>query len=238
MSLIAKLKPLGPLVVGLGGFLVLAGLGAWQVQRLAWKQGLIAEASARIAAEPVALPRELDPARDDYKPVIVQGRYIGAETINVLTSFKPHGPGYELVTPFETSDGRRILVNRGFAPHATREGGVAKMPDAPTLPQQVTGLLRWPDDTNAFTPEPNLEKREWYAQNVPSLAAATGAEPAMVVRQPDGSEGWPKARPPQVTLPNNHLQYAITWFSIALIWVVMSVIWMRRQRLARRGEPE
>lgn len=204
-------------------------LGLWQLDRRDWKLGLIETAQARMAAAPVALPSALDPARDDYLPVFTDGRFLAEPPIRFLNSLKPHGPGHDLIVPFETADGQRILLDRGFVPLRNEDAT-----PAPEGNQRVVGLLRWPDDRNFFTPEPSVERREWYSRDVNSLAEAAGTEPVLLVLQPDGSTGWPRSRPPRVTLPNNHLQYALTWFGLATVWGVMSLFWAYRLRLARR----
>lgn len=220
-----KSSPLGPILIGLGGVVVLLALGSWQMQRLAWKEGVIASAEARMRANPVALPVAIDAATLDYLPVSVEGQFAGDSRINFLTSMKPYGPGYGIIDAFETDDGRRILVDRGFAPHSAPEVSI------PSGPQSITGVLRWPDDTNAFTPDPDLKRREWFAHDIDSMAQAAGTERLYLVARPSGEvKGWPRPRPQQVQLPNNHLNYALTWFGLAAVWAVMSVLWLRSRR--------
>jgi len=219
----------GPLVIGLGGLVVLLGLGFWQLDRLEWKRGIIAEAERRLAQDPAPLPAELDPARDDYLPVIVEGQFVGDELYH-LTSQKPQGPGFDVIAPFETVDGRRILIERGYIPQNQRDPATR---DAPQGVQQVEGFLRWPDDLNRFTPDPDPAMRIWYARNVPSLSDAAGTEPVMIVQAPTGTDTLPKGRAVEVRMRNNHLNYALTWFAVAAIWFGMTLLWARRQRLAR-----
>jgi surfeit locus 1 family protein len=101
-----------PLIFGLAGIAVLVSLGVWQVQRLAWKEGVLADIEARIAAEPVALPDSLDPEADRYLPVEVSGT-VGDEALRVLVSQKTVGAGYRVISALDM-DGRRILLDRGF----------------------------------------------------------------------------------------------------------------------------
>ncbi|MFA5538688.1 MAG: SURF1 family protein, partial [Gemmobacter sp.] len=112
-----------PLIFGLAGAAILIGLGTWQVQRLAWKQGVLAEIGARILDAPVTLPAAPDPAADRYLSVAVEGRLTG-EGLEVLVSRKRIGPGYRVIAVLETGPeaggGRRILIDRGFLPEAAR----------------------------------------------------------------------------------------------------------------------
>ena len=212
------------ILIGLGGAAVLLSLGVWQVQRLAWKEGVIADIEARIDGAPVALPAEPDPARDAYLPVTATGRF-GSESLRVLVSQKHVGAGYRLITPFETG-GRRVLVDRGFIP--TAQETVA----APEGEQTVTGNLQWPQETDGFTPAPDPAENLWFARDVAAMAGALGTEPVLLVAR---AMSPPEARVTPLPvdtsrIPNDHLQYAITWFSLAAIWLAMSLLFLRRRR--------
>ena len=100
-------------ILGLLGMGVLVSLGVWQVQRLAWKQGVLAEIRAEITAAPVPLPEDVQPQAHKYLPVTVKGTYKGPP-LRVLVSQRLYGAGYRLVSAFETIDGRVIMVDRGF----------------------------------------------------------------------------------------------------------------------------
>lgn len=212
------------LTFGLGGAAILIGLGVWQVQRLAWKEGVIADIEARIAADPVPLPAVLDPARDAYLPVAVTG-LMGDAYIRVLVSQKNVGAGYRIISPF-VAEGRTILVDRGFM---TVEASLPAAPGAP-VEETITGNLQWPQETDSFTPEPDLAKNIWFARDVQAMAAELGTEPVLVVRRDaTGTEGPLTPLPVDTgAIPNDHLQYAITWFSLAAIWSAMTFFFLRR----------
>ncbi len=225
---LSRKQTLGPIVIGLGGFAVLIALGFWQVDRLQWKRGIIDEAERRITAPPQALPAELDPERDDYMPVFVTGSFDHDDAVYFLTSQKPTGPGFEVIAPFDAEDGRRILVNRGYIPQDEKGNETG-----PNGPVRVEGVLRWPSDINSFTPDPDAAKRIFYSREVGPLSDATGALPIMLMQAPTDAAQMPRGQAVAVVVRNHHLQYAITWFSISLIWIVMTVLWYRRLRLAR-----
>ena len=212
---------------GLAGVAALVSLGVWQVQRLAWKEGLIAQLEGRMAAEPVPLPADPDPERDAYLRVTLTGVF-GPEELFVLGSTRRHGPGFRVVAPFETETGRRLLVDRGFVPEARRDE------PRPAGPATVTGTLYWPDETDGFTPDPDREANLWFARDAAPMAEALGTDPLMVVADAPTAPGpFPEPVPVGVNLRNDHLQYAITWFSLAVAWAGMSVILALRER--RRG---
>ncbi len=208
----------------LAGLGLLLGLGTWQVQRLQWKQGILATISDRIAADPVPLPAQPVEATDKYIPVTATGT-IAPEALRVLTSRKGAGAGYRIISPFETSAGV-ILLDRGFVPLT------AEAPAGHAGPVTVTGNLHWPDETDSYTPEPDLADNIWFARDVERMAQALDTRPVMVVlRDPTFDDGPVTPMPVDTaSISNDHLQYAITWFSLALIWAVMSTYFLRRSR--------
>lgn len=210
-------------VIGLGGAAILVSLGIWQVQRLAWKQGVIADINARIIAAPVALPGNPDPTKDAYLPVTVTGT-LGAQALRVLVSQKDVGPGYRMISAMNTGSSV-VMVDRGFLPvDATPPQAIS---DAVT----VIGNLQWPQETDKFTPTPDTEKNIWFARDVDAMAAALKTQPILIVaRDIAGHSGDVTPLPVDTArIPNDHLQYAITWFSLAVIWLAMSVYFLRRR---------
>lgn len=212
------------IIVGLGGVAILCALGLWQVQRLAWKQGVISDINARIHAAPVDLPATPNPEGDAYLPVAATGHFSG-DTLRVLVSQKTQGAGYRLITAFDT-DGRRVLVDRGFvavdSPDVARPEGEAR----------VIGNLQWPRETDGFTPEVDTKNNIWFARDVPAMAQALGTEPLLIVAR-SLEQDDPSVTPLPVDtsrIPNDHLQYAITWFSLAAIWLAMSLLFLRPRR--------
>ena len=102
MSASQKKWPLGPMIIGAGGFCVLIALGVWQSSKVAWKNSVIADAEQRLIAPPTALPEIPDAERDNYKRVAVEGRYVNGEESYFLTSQTLKGPGFDIIVPFET----------------------------------------------------------------------------------------------------------------------------------------
>ncbi|KEJ88271.1 SURF1 family protein [Sulfitobacter donghicola] len=217
------------LVIGVGGAAILLWLGFWQVQRLEWKQGVIADINARADAAPVALPANPDPTSDIYLPVSVTGT-LGAQYLRVLVSQKEIGAGYRIISAMEVG-GRRILVDRGFVPVAQT--------DIPTHDGQVSlqGNLQWPQETDSFTPEADLAKNIWFARDVDAMAAALQTDPILVVAKQTSFNDSPVSPLPVDTtaIPNDHLEYAITWFSLAAIWMAMTLAFILRARRAPKS---
>jgi len=214
-----------PLLFGLVGCAILIGLGTWQLQRLAWKKGVLAQISARLNDTPVPLPVAPDPARDKYLPVRVAGRFTGPE-IDVLVSLKETGAGYRVISAFQTDDGRMILVDRGFLPEDQRP-----RPRTATL-ARVVGTLHWPDETDSFTPPPDAARDIWFARDVPAMAAKLQTEPVLIVTREATGDGITPLPVGTQGIPNNHLNYAVTWFSLAAVWAGMTglLLWRIRRR--------
>ncbi|MCV6586282.1 MAG: SURF1 family protein [Marinibacterium sp.] len=217
------------LIFGLTGAAILVSLGVWQLQRLSWKQGVLAEIESRIADAPAALPSDPVPHRDRYMPVEVTGRIAPGE-LHVLVSIKRVGPGYRVIAPMVLGDGRRILIDRGFVPETAK--------DAPrsTGPATITGNLHWPRETDGFTPDPDLGRNLWFARDVPAMAAALDTDDILVIARTVTDAGVTPLPVDTAGIPNDHLQYAITWFSLAAIWVAMTAFFLTRSRAGTLGK--
>ena len=213
------------LIFGLAGLGVLLALGTWQVQRLGWKHDLLAEIDARIDGSPVLLPETPDPESDRFLPVVLTGT-VESRELHVLASLKQIGAVYRVISAFEVEGGRRILLDRGVIT-TTRKNELR-----PSGAAQVAGNLHWPDEKDGFTPKPDVAGNIWFARDLAAMAEILKTEPLMVVAREPVVSGTSVTPLPvdSAGIPNDHLQYAITWFSLALIWAVMIVFFLRRSR--------
>lgn len=211
-----------PGLVGGLGLAVLLGLGSWQLQRLTWKEGVLATIEERIAAAPVALPAAATPEADRYRAVALSGR-VEPQELHVFWVTAGQGAGYRVISPFVTEAGRRVLLDRGYI--RAEDKGAAR----PSGPVEITGNLLWPDEGDWTTPAPDEVANILYARDLGYMAERLETEPLLVVLR----EGTAGAEPLPVStegIPNNHLQYAITWFALALIWAAMTVTFILRTR--------
>ena len=146
--------------------------------------------------------------------------------MRVLISVKREGPGYRLISPLTAEDGRRLLIDRGWI------GVEDPLPPVPQGAVSVTGNLQWPREIDSFTPEPDIAGNTWFARDVPAMAAALNTEEALVVvREASYPDAGVTPLPVDTSgIPNDHLQYAITWFSLALIWLAMTGFFLARSR--------
>ena len=215
-----------PALFGLCGIAVLMALGVWQLQRMSWKEAVLAEIDARIGSAPVALPAVPDPVADRFLPVQAAGRLTG-DQLDVLVSRKQIGPGFRVIAVLETDTGRRVMVDRGFV-----------LDEARGLPRDVTALdvvgnLVWPDEVDGFTPAPDVVRGMWFARDIPAMAEALKAEPVLIVAQSETGDGIEPMPVDSSAIPNDHLNYAITWFSLAIAWAGMTglLLWRMRRKV-------
>lgn len=215
---------IAPLLFGLIGAAILLSLGQWQLQRLEWKQSVLAEIESRIGGAPLPLPIRGDPVRDKYQPLDLRGEILPRE-LHVLVSVKQVGAGYRVISPFVTGE-RRVLLDRGFIPvedvALERRGGEV----------EVQGNLHWPDDRNASTPENDVTGNIWFARDIARMSEVLDTEPLLIIAR-DVSPADLGVTPLPVDtsgIPNDHLQYALTWFSLALVWMLMTFGYIWRQR--------
>lgn len=217
-----------PVLFGLVGCAILLKLGFWQVDRLAWKEALLADIEARITDAPQPLPETPTETEHQYQPVMVSGT-IGDGEITILASLRNAGPVYRIIRAVETEAGRRILVDMGFvretAREAARPGGVEV---------DLVGNLYWPDELDSYTPDPDLEAGIWFARDIPAMAGALDTEPVLLVLRdaPQTDLGVTPFPVDTSAIPNDHLSYAITWFLLAAVWLGMTLylLWRIRQR--------
>ena len=215
----------GMVVFGVLGTAILLSLGIWQLQRLAWKQEVLRAIESKILAPAVKIPQTVLPDAHSLLPVRAEGRYKG-DTVRVLVSQKIYGAGYRLITAFELVDGRTIMLDRGFT--SVR----SEIPSTPEGRGQVIGNLQWPQEIDSFTPENDLAANIWFARDVARLAEHLKAEPVLLVLRDSSFETEAATPLPKMTanIPNDHMNYAITWFSLALIWLGMSGYFLYRSR--------
>jgi surfeit locus 1 family protein len=218
------------------------GLGIWQVNRLAWKEGLIAEVSARLNQPPYDLPPVAEwPSTDfdtfGFHPVTASGQYIPDKTVLVFTSLsdpkgKLGGPGDWVITPLAVDGGGTVFVNRGFVPQAQVQAFVG--PE--TVPKghvTVTGVAVAPEQAGPFTPGPDTAKRiEWVRDpaRLAALADVSGPVLGLTIDLPSAGAGaLPQGGETVVDFPNNHLGYAFTWFGFAILTPCLLAFWVWRQ---------
>ncbi|EEB07921.1 SURF-family protein [Schizosaccharomyces japonicus yFS275] len=224
----------------IGKFLVVVpflclGLGTWQVKRLKWKRGLIRSMNESLDNDAVPLPSHITQQALkglEWKRVWIEGQLqhhqemlVGPRTVDGFT-------GYHVVTPLIMGDGRRILVKRGWIPRELKD---QKSRDPASMPQgkvRVEGLLRTHSDRPWYMQKDRLSKDEFFFVDVNEMSTLTGSEPLLLVQLAEPNEttaaaqnaakdGFPIAEPREVKIFNSHMEYIITWYSLAAVSAVM-----------------
>lgn len=223
-------------VATLVGIAILVGLGVWQLKRLAWKEALIARVEARTERKPFTLPQAIELAREgrnmEYYPVSAEGRFHHARE-RYLYALSPDGEfGWHVITPLETVKGAVVLVDRGFVPDALRDPATRKAGQLQEV-VTVTGLVRTPEEPSLFVPDNDPEANQWFTRDLSAMARSMFPGGTIDVapffleqRASDVPGGWPKGGQTRVTFPNDHLQYALTWFGLALCLVAIYAVYV------------
>jgi surfeit locus 1 family protein len=229
-----------PTVITVPALLVLLGLGTWQVERLYWKEALIAERTARTTAVPIALPEPGAPlspeefADLDYRRATATGQFLHDREMYLAARTMEGSVGYQVVTPLQRTDGSVVLINRGWVPDARKEpakraegqvsGGVT-----------VEGAIRAPGQQHWLQPDNEPPKNLWFWADLPAMAAHAGIAPDRLVPvflEADSAPnpgGVPIGGQTRVNLPNDHLQYAVTWYALAVGLAVIYVVYHLRR---------
>jgi surfeit locus 1 family protein len=216
-------------VLAVAGLAVLIGLGNWQMSRKAWKEGLLAQIETRVHAPPISLSEALRRWRDsgdvEYLHVRVTGRFLHARERHVFALDERLGPGFHIYTPLQTPEGQLILVNRGFVPTALKDPS-ARAAGEVDGPVTLTGLARRPSPRGAFTPASEPARNLFYWPDYQGMLASVpeaGREDLSALpffldadAEPANTGGFPRGGVTRLTLPNRHLEYALTWYGLAL----------------------
>ncbi len=228
-----------PSIAAIVAFAVLVSLGMWQLDRMAWKEGLIATIEQRLSAPPVALPAAatwsgLTAGQDEFLRVAMTAEFLHDREAAVYTigSSMRDGaggsPGYWIFTPARLGDGAVVMVNRGFVPEGKQDP--ATRPDGEVAgPINMVGVLRWPERPNLFTPAADPRRNIWFSRDSGDIAAAKGISAApfyVELEGPDPPGGLPQAGRLHAVLPNNHFGYALTWFGLATVLTGVYVTWL------------
>lgn len=227
-------------LVALAVFAVLMSLGAWQVRRLAWKEDLLSTITTRVKSPPVPLADWLaKQPLEEYRPVTLAGTFRHESERHFFATHEGNS-GYFVYTPLETAPGMFIFVNRGFVPFDRKDANTRK--DGQVEGRvAIEGVARTvlAEKPSWAVPDNEPDKNIFYWKDIVSMRQSAGLPDGAVVVDAfvDAGAG---ATPPSglpiggvtlIDLPNNHLQYALTWYGLAgalvCVWSVMA--WRQRK---------
>jgi surfeit locus 1 family protein len=220
---------------------VLIGLGGWQLERLQWKNHLLAELEAEYSKDPgrVRLTRDDIRAVASGKAMLrrgsITGRYLHNHEMRLRASYYKGESGVDILTPFQVKGHKTLLlVNRGWAP--PDKADPADRPKSRVRgTMSITGTLMRAEGHVIGTPDNKPEKGQWYYAAPEQMAEAQGLShvaPVIFRVEAEPSPGtYPKARTERPRPHNRHLYYAIFWFTMAAVLLV--VFYLRFVRQAR-----
>ncbi|MHB0771912.1 SURF1 family protein [Bradyrhizobium sp. 5.13L] len=223
---------------------VFVALGVWQLQRRTAKHELIAALTERLAAAPVALPPSaqwaaLNPARDEFRRVSFTATYAALPDAMVYSSGSAvrkdaSGPGTWAFLPARLPGGETVVIDAGFVENTMQDRAVEDRAVKKLVtgqPVALTGYLRFPEARSWLTPAENRDKRLWFVRDHLTIASALGwgaVAPFYVdLEQPAPANGIPRPGPLDVNLKDDHLQYAVTWFTLAGAVLIAFAVWAR-----------
>lgn len=238
---------LWPTLFTVPAVILMLGLSVWQLQRLAWKTELIDAFETRVSAEPSAPPAEIDPdqfAEWRYRHVAATGRYLHDKELQITGKPYKGTAGFHVITPFVTDDGLTVFVNRGWVPEKQRRP--ADRPET-LVPPPATfdGVVRQAGLKGDFVPENEPQNDVWFTVEPRAMAAHLGLDGQVAagyfvdqLAEGPNPTALPFGATRTISVRNEHLQYAVTWFLLALTLIAVYVIWHRQADRAGQTGPE
>jgi len=229
---------------------VLVGLGLWQLQRLGWKQDLMARVEQRLAAPPAPVPTvtewpQINRGDHEYRRIEVRGVF-RHDLETLVQASTELGSGFWVLTPMRTEQGEWVIVNRGFVPPDQVDRSARSASEVQGV-QQVQGLLRLTEPAGRLWQHNDASQNRWYSRDVAAIAAARqlgrGALSGPVAPffidaiadpSPNGAWTWPRGGLTVLHFSNNHLVYALTWFALAAMLAGAMVYLLREDRKQHR----
>lgn len=218
------------------GIILLLGLGSWQVKRLMWKEALVSKIEYQLSQTPLTLAEVLsEPEKHQYRRVRLKGRFLHEKEARLYTGPKilKGEPGYNLLTPLATDSGY-VLVDRGWIPQTMKDPD-KRQEVAMDEEAQFEAMLMPQETPTWYTPENQLAQNMWFWIDVPTMMGELVGNNEMYFRalkKEEKSLLYPIAGEAKINVRNDHLQYAITWYSLAIILIVIYILFRKQNRAA------
>ncbi len=185
-------------------------LGTWQLVRLQWKNNLIYEIGEGLKSPAINYSNKI---QKNYQRVIAEGEYDFEKQIYLYSLNENGEPGFDVITPFKTLDLENILINRGWIKANQKNESIINKVEG----KKIQGLMFKNVKKNIFKPDNEIEKNIWFSINLKDVNKFTGKIfNEYIFYLEDEKISTPKPKKITIDLPNNHLKYAITWYSISI----------------------
>ena len=202
---------------------IFCALGTWQLYRLQWKQDLINQINIGLKSKPVPFSKNV---KKNYQRVITNGDFDFKKQIYLYSLNDQGQPGFDVITPLKTNLGVHILVNRGWILKELKGTKEINRFDL----KNISGILKKINKANIFKPKNDLKKNVWFSINLEDVATFSGQDFSNYVLYLDNKDILtPTPKKITADLPNNHLKYAITWYSIS-ISILFYYLYFRRKK--------
>lgn len=218
---------LWPTLMTIPALIILCLLGNWQMTRLDWKLDLIEKLETRYGLPAIDLPPEIaDPEDWLYRHVTVKGQFLHMSEMSLYGAGPSGKPGYDLFTPLLTTEGDFVIINRGWVPEHLKDR-VTRPETITTGEVSITGVLRKSWIKEKFAPENDPSHNMWYYGDLAAMAKAQDLDNIfpMFIYADKSTEGgqYPIGGRTRLNIVNNHLDYALTWYGLA---IVLSMIYL------------
>lgn len=227
---------LWPTLFSVPALLICLGLGLWQLERLAWKSALLDRIHTHLAAEPLDIATAArDPVNNEYRRVRVTGEFLHDKEMFLAARSLNRNVGFHVVTPFRLDNGDVVLINRGWIPETWRNPVPHRVQGQIAGRTEVTGILRPGQQQGTFQLDNAPDRNFWFYYDLPAMRAWAGLAPGREIPNLDrfvleadatpNPGGSPRGGQTRVDIPNDHLQYAITWFSFVVALLVIYLVY-------------
>lgn len=216
------------LIFSLLPLLILLSLGTWQLERLRWKTEIINSINSQIALPAIEINESIINNIQDYnyRYIKLNGKFLYDKQITIYSKVFEGKVGRHLVVPFKTEFGN-FIINRGFVPENYI---INKNKENIDNNISITGIVKFQQKINYFTPKNNLLKNDWYYINIDNLKRYLGItlNNFYIIEDNNEKERFPVGGQFNINIPNDHLQYSITWFSLAIaLSIFMHLLWKK-----------
>ncbi|MEQ1888224.1 MAG: SURF1 family protein [Alphaproteobacteria bacterium] len=229
--------PLVPSLITLAALAFLLGLGVWQLQRMQWKSEIIATIDAQMALPASPLPfGAIDVDAWRYRKAQVEGKFHHDKELHMYAASSRGNPGYQIITPLERHDGSFVFFNRGWVPMDNRLAG-SRQAGQIEGPVKLMGLGRKPWPQNTFVADNEPQANIWFYGDLDEMAKFSGivhyAPLFLEADETSNPGGLPLGGQSRVIISNDHLKYALTWFSLAIALIIVYGFYVAEQFRAR-----
>ena len=206
--------------------LICFSLSIWQVKRLKWKEDLISNIEKAYNSDSININMLNDDLKNfKFKNVYLEGIFINEKSMFLGPRVNKDQVGYHLITPFLFNDNRYILVNRGWLKKIIKIKEQKKE-------YLIKGILKESDIKNIFTPKNNMEENLWFYISTKQMSEFSKLKLVdnifvdLIKSNSNDKLTIINSSIPKIV--NNHLQYAITWAILGLLFLVMNYIYSKR----------